>query len=155
MPRPTKPRWVEFSPHVTYFKPAGVPMSQLQEIRLGVDEAEALRLKDLVGLEQENCAKRMNLAQSTFQRLLTSARRKVSAALIQGKAISISGGNYEITPRSLVCDDCTNEWINKRRDELESSCPACGSQNISPEAGPTRRRRRGRGLGNGRGGQKR
>lgn len=149
MARPTKPRWVEFTPDVTYFKPAGVPMPELAEVVLGVDEVESLRLKDLIGLDQEECARRMNLAQSTFQRILTSARRKVSEALIEGKAISISGGNYEITPRSFSCPQCSNEWTNKRRTSLGDSCPNCGNPDIEAElSAPGRRRMRGqRGRG--------
>ena len=46
MPRPTKPRWVEFIPDVTYFKPAGVPMSELEEVALGVDAVSYTHLPD-------------------------------------------------------------------------------------------------------------
>ena len=98
MPRPVKPRRVEFGPEATYFKPAGVRMRDLAEVRLGLDEVEAIRLKDLVGLEQEECAARMGVAQSTFQRILTAARNKVASALIEGKALRVEGGNYLISP---------------------------------------------------------
>lgn len=94
MPRPIKPRWVEFLPGVTYFKPAGVPLSVLDEVALGIDELEALRLKHVMGLDQEECAKRMKVAQSTFQRILASAHSKVASALVEGKAIRIGGGHY-------------------------------------------------------------
>jgi predicted DNA-binding protein (UPF0251 family) len=110
MPRPRKPRFVEFLPAVTYFKPAGVPMAVLDEICLGVDELEALRLKDLEGLEQEECAKRMNLAQSTFQRLLSSAREKLTRGIVEGKAIRIEGGNYRYVARRFLCPDCGTRW---------------------------------------------
>lgn len=130
MPRPTKPRWVEFFPAVTYFKPAGVRMRDLEEVSLGVDEMEALRLKDLMGLEQEDCAKRMNLAQSTFQRLLTTARGKVSTALIEGKALRIEGGNYLVSPSVFTCRDCGREWPNQWRGQQQVKCPYCGGRNI-------------------------
>ena len=110
MPRPRKPRFVEFLPDVTYFKPAGVPMSALDEICLGVDELEALRLKDLENLEQEECARRMNLAQSTFQRLLSSAREKLTRGIVEGKAIRIEGGNYRYVARRFQCPDCGTRW---------------------------------------------
>lgn len=89
MPRPIKPRRVFFTPNVTYFKPRAVPLSILEEVNLSVDELEALRLYDLEGLEQEKAAKKMKISQSTMQRILTSARKKVSQALIEGKAIKI------------------------------------------------------------------
>ena len=47
MSRPPKCRRVEFLPNVTYFKPAGIPLGVLDEMRLSVEEAEAIRLKDL------------------------------------------------------------------------------------------------------------
>ena len=53
MPRPPKCRRVAFLPDVTYFKPAGIPLRALEEVQLSVEEAEAIRLKDLEGLEQE------------------------------------------------------------------------------------------------------
>ena len=61
-----------------------------------VDEYEAVRLKDLEGLEQEDCAKKMNISQPTFHRLVLSARKKIADAIINGKAIRIEGGNYRI-----------------------------------------------------------
>lgn len=131
MPRPTKPRWVEFVPTVTYFKPAGIRMRELEEVSLGVDEVEALRLKDLLALEQEDCAKRMNLAQSTFQRILTAARAKLSRAIIEGKALRIEGGNYLVSKSVLTCKDCGLEWPNQRKGRQQFSCPSCGSTNVS------------------------
>jgi hypothetical protein len=89
MVRPIKPRRVVFNPDVIYFKPRAVPLSELKEVGLGVDELEALRLCDLKGLKQEATAKKMKISQSTLQRTLTSARKKVAAALIKGKAIKI------------------------------------------------------------------
>lgn len=89
MPRPRKPRCVQFTPSVRYFKPAGVPLRTLEEVRLSVDEIESLRLKDVEGLVQEECARQMQLSQSTFQRILAGARAKVSMALVFGKAIRI------------------------------------------------------------------
>ena len=130
MPRPTKPRWVEFVPTITYFKPAGVRMRDLEEVSLGVDEVEALRLKDLLDYEQEDCAKRMNLAQSTFQRILAGARQKVSKALIEGKALRIEGGNFLVSKPVLVCKECGLEWPDQRSGTKPVRCPSCGSPNI-------------------------
>ncbi len=89
MTRPVKPRRVAFNPNVTYFKPRAVPLSELEEVDLNIDELEALRLCDLKNLNQEQAAKRMKISQSTLQRILTSARKKIADALIHGKAIDI------------------------------------------------------------------
>jgi predicted DNA-binding protein (UPF0251 family) len=96
MPRPRLCRRVWLEPNTTYFKPAGIPVRKLEEVVLTVDEFEAIRLKDLEGLEQEEASKKMNISQPTFFRLLDSARKKISDAIINGKAIKIEGGNYKL-----------------------------------------------------------
>lgn len=89
MVRPIKKRKVIFDPNVTYFKPRAVPLAELEEVDLASDELEALRLCDFQKLGQTRAAKKMGISQSTLQRILTSARRKIAEALIKGKAIKI------------------------------------------------------------------
>jgi len=89
MVRPIKPRRVTFDPNITYFKPRAVPLSALEDVELGADELETIRLCDLKGLEQIKAAQKMRISQSTLGRILTSARRKIAQALIEGKAIKI------------------------------------------------------------------
>jgi len=89
MARPIKPRRVLFDPDVIYFKPRAVPLSELEEVDLGRDELEALRLCDFKNLDQVEAAKKMRISQSTLQRILSSARQKVAEALTEGKAIKI------------------------------------------------------------------
>ena len=89
MARPIKPRRVFFDPNVTYFKPRAVPLAMLEEVGLNIDELEALRLCDYKNLEQTEAAKKMKISQSTLQRILTSVRKKLAQALIEGKAIKI------------------------------------------------------------------
>ena len=146
-----QPLWrrVDFLPKITSFKPAGVPLAQLQEIRISVEEAEAIRLKDLEGLEQEECAQKMNVSRSTFARILLAARQKMADALLNGKAIRIEGGNYELTKRNFRCGN-GHEWevpfetMIKKPPEI---CPTCNSANImtlwpwKPGAGGGRRLR--------------
>jgi hypothetical protein len=59
-------------------------------VELGAEEAEALRLKHIKELEQTEAAEKMGVSQSTFQRILASAHKKITEALIYGKAIKIS-----------------------------------------------------------------
>ena len=89
MVRPRLCRRIRFNPNITYFKPQGVPMRYLEVIELTTEEAEALRLRNIKDLEQEEAAKKMNTSQSTFQRILSSAYKKITEALIEGKAIKI------------------------------------------------------------------
>lgn len=88
--RPRGLRRINFLPQVIYFKPRGLPLSKLAEISLSAEELEALRLKNIEELDQSECAKKMNTSQSTFQRILTSAYKKISEALINGKAIRLN-----------------------------------------------------------------
>ena len=89
MVRPRKPRKIFFDPNVDYFKPRAVPLSMLEEVNLMPDELEALRLCDLKNLSQAAAARKMKISQSTLQRILTSARKKIARALVGGKAIKI------------------------------------------------------------------
>jgi len=95
MVRPSTCRRVKLEPNVTYFKPRGISLIELEEVMLQVDEFEAVRLKDLEGFEQEKCAKKMKISQPTFHRLVLSARKKIADAIINGKAIKIEGGNFK------------------------------------------------------------
>ncbi|OGZ33452.1 MAG: hypothetical protein A2174_01360 [Candidatus Portnoybacteria bacterium RBG_13_41_18] len=89
MPRPRLCRRVRFNPRVIYFKPRGVPLRFLSVVQMTTEEMEAIRLRHINNLEQIEAAKKMNTSQSTFQRILTSAYKKIADALINGKAIEI------------------------------------------------------------------
>lgn len=90
MPRPRLCRRINFNPGVRYFKPQGIPIRELDEVELTLEELEALRLKNIEGLEQTEASIKMKTSQSTFQRILASAYQKVSDALVKGKAIKIN-----------------------------------------------------------------
>ncbi len=123
MPRPFKPRRVSTMPRYTYFKPTGIPMPLLEEVVLTVDEVEALRLKDIEKLEQHECAERMDVAQSTLQRILVSAREKLTRAIIEGKALRIHGGPYALSS-DQVCPRCRRQ--RRRAANREAyECPEC------------------------------
>ncbi len=99
MPRPRLRRRVGREPGVTYFKPAGIRMVDLKESILTVDEFEAVRLKDLQELDQEEAAKKMEISQPTFHRIVLAARKKIADAIVNGKAIKIEGGSYRLSKR--------------------------------------------------------
>ena len=96
MPRPRRWRRVWFDPSVTYFKPAGVRRRDLKESVLGVDEFEAVRLKDMLGLGQKEAAEKMNISQPTFHRLVLGARKNIADAIVNGKSIRIRGGDFKM-----------------------------------------------------------
>ena len=127
-------RKVSSLPLVNYFKPAGIRMAELSEVQLLVEEAEAIRLKDLEGLEQEDCAQKMNISRSTFSRLLDSARQKIADALLNGKAIRIEGGNFEMAIRRFRCLE-GHEWEVPFETMISAPpevCPECDTPSIMP-----------------------
>lgn len=101
MPRPRFRRQIGYLPFVNYFKPAGVRIADLDEVVIQHDELEALRLKDLLGLTQEEAARQMGVSQPTLHRLLTSAHMKMADALVNGKALRIEGGEVIIAANNL------------------------------------------------------
>lgn len=94
MPRPKRERQVNSTPTVTYFKPRGVPLMDLEEVRLAVEGLEAIRLADDLGLTQTEAAQTMGVSRHTFGRVLAEARQAVARALVGGRALRIEGGHW-------------------------------------------------------------
>ncbi|MBE6441533.1 MAG: DUF134 domain-containing protein [Desulfovibrio desulfuricans] len=94
MARPRHCRYVAQQPGATYFKPCGVPLRLLDEVRLPVEGLEALRLSDMEGLNMSEAAARVRVSRFTYARTLAAARRAVAEALVAGKALRIGGGAY-------------------------------------------------------------
>jgi predicted DNA-binding protein (UPF0251 family) len=99
VPRPRKRRILTQAPRPAIYKPAGVPLDGLRHVTLLHEELEALRLADLEGMTQTEAATHMGVSRSTFQRIVTHARRNVALALIEGQALQIEGGTFEVSPR--------------------------------------------------------
>ena len=89
MPRPKICRRIRFDPNITYFKPQGIPMRDLDIVEITVEEMESYRLRHVKGLDQEKSAEEMKTSKGTYQRILYSANKKIADALINGKAIKI------------------------------------------------------------------
>ncbi len=97
MARPRLCRWIGKEPGATCFKPLNGDPSADDEVIMGYDELEALRLKDVLGLEQDGAASKMGISQPTFCRLIASARRKVATSVVEGRVLKVSGGDYRIS----------------------------------------------------------
>jgi len=150
MSRPVKLRCVAQLPGAGFFRPVGIPANVLQGVCLSVEEVESIRLKDLEGLEQEECAQRMHISRPTFHRILESARGKLADALINGKAIQIEGGNFSLPQSRFRCNNDGHEWnvpFEALANRLSLSCPRCASANIQPMPLPPFGFGRGRGRG--------
>jgi uncharacterized protein len=92
MPRPKCCRMVGALPTADYFKPRGIPLTDLEEVVLTIDEFETLKLADFEQLYQERAANNMKVSRQTFGRIILSAHFKIADALIHGKALKIEGG---------------------------------------------------------------
>ena len=130
--KPRKKRDVLFAPGASYFKPRGIPMVYLDIVSLTIDEYESIRLADLEDLKHDDAAKHMNISRPTFTRLLESAHKKISDAIVNGKAISISGGDYRILGKRMRCRKCGFFWnyedIEGREENIK--CSQCDSTDI-------------------------
>lgn len=96
MPRPKCNRQICGIPDKNYFKPRGIPGTELEEIVLSLDEFEAIRLADYEQLYQEKAAARMHISRQTFGRIVASARKKIADVLINAKALKIEGGKVTL-----------------------------------------------------------
>jgi uncharacterized protein len=126
MPRPKCCRRVGALPVCPIYKPAGVPVSNLREVSLEVDEFEALRLADYEGLYQEQAAVRMGVSRQTFGRIVEAARKKVAQALVEGCALRIEGGRIEMAEtRAFECGECEHVWEVPFGTGRPAECPSC------------------------------
>ena len=129
MARPIKCRKVEFFPGTTYFMPSGKEKQEVKEIKLKIEELEAMRLKDIEGLTQQECADEMEISRQTFQNIIDSGRKKVALALTEGLAINIKGGNFAFSFCEIKCKSCNKTYgINYIKDKNE--CPSCNSKKV-------------------------
>jgi len=131
MPRPRKCRRVCCDPKSDYFKPRGIPVRELEEVDLAMDELEAVRLADLEGMYQEEAASKMNVSRQTFGNIIDSAHKKIADALLNGKALKIAGGVYTVAGmRKFKCYACNHVWGTPYGTGRPRECPQCRDANI-------------------------
>ena len=145
MVRPRKCRSIRFSPKITYFKPQGVSLQSLEVENLLLDEIEALRLSEIESLSQAEAAEKMQVHQSTFHRILASARRKIALALINGRAIKINASNEGDTMPNK--DGTGPEGKGPMTGRRQGRCKDASETEVPPRRGLGRGQGLGRGLG--------
>lgn len=130
MPRRTRCRIVGFFPSTTSFAPIDGKDKELKKIELKIEELEAMRLKDIIGLSQQDCADRMGISRQTFQNIIDSARHKVALALTEGLGIEIRGGDFTSDLCEVKCNSCNTIYkVKYLRDRFV--CPVCNSNRVS------------------------
>ena len=105
MARPQKRRCICSVPQVTGFSPQGEAPDG--RVNLTYDEYEVIRLLDHLQLTQEECARRMAVSRSTVTRIYEEARRKMADMLVNGRALTIGGGDV------IVCTEMRPECVNE------------------------------------------
>jgi uncharacterized protein len=159
MPRPKRFRKVLEEPQIRCFKPERESIDSIEPIKITIDEFEAIRLRDYHDIQQKRSAEIMGISQPTFHRILTSVRKKISKALIDGKTIIIVGEDYITDKKRYKCNICGFEWLSPEKEY--EKCPDCQSKDIiivleddtpPTKTGPSLLQRRsfgGRGMGAG------
>jgi uncharacterized protein len=137
-------RRVSCLPKATYFKPREIPLCDLKIINLSIEELEAIRLCDLLQVEQNEAADTMGISRKTFWNDLQKARNKVADALVNGKAIEISGGEYVNSGEcnvEFLCRSCGHIWKSPCDAGRPECCPECKSNGIYRKGGDGRGKR--------------
>ncbi len=134
MSRPKNNRIVHEPPIFTDFKPIGVRGVSLEQVIMSLDEYEAFRLADHIGLSHEEAAEEMEISRPTFSRLIEKARTKIADFIINGKVLNIDGGNVHFRNNIIKCQSCGQMFKTKFSDPI-TECPACHSQNLLNLAG--------------------
>lgn len=115
MARPKKLRKVSVIPKFKNFKPSGIKCNDLEKITLKIEELEALKLRDIDKLEQAACAKKMEVSRQTFQLIIKKAHEKVSTSLIEGRCLTIEGGDFIRKNTSYDCPKCGKKHAIKKK----------------------------------------
>jgi len=134
MTRPKNNRIVHEPPLFSVFKPVGIRGMSSDQISMSLDEFEALRLADHLGLSHAEASDEMEISRPTFSRLIEQARKKIADFLIQGKLLVIEGGNVHFRKNIIRCQDC-GQMFNMNFSEAITECPACHSKNLLNLAG--------------------
>ena len=130
--RPQKKRIVAYNPSVSYFKPRGIPMLELDEMQLTIDAYEAVRLSDLEGMSHEEAGQAMGVSRATFGRIILKARKVIANAIVNGKAIKIEGGTYALVEdkRVFMCNACRHRWEAPLGTGKPKACPTCKADTV-------------------------
>jgi predicted DNA-binding protein (UPF0251 family) len=131
MARPRKRRMVDFEHGLRHFKPEGGSPEPPEEVRLTIDELEAMRLSYLEKLNQSDAAACMEIHQSTFQRTLKKTLEKVTEALVYGKVIRIEGGDYRMPGGDSTGPTGKGPGVGSRKGR-----DRCKSLEEGPSGGP-------------------
>ncbi|MEI7596195.1 MAG: DUF134 domain-containing protein [Bacteroidota bacterium] len=124
MARPQKSRNIVNPPIMKGFKPYGLPLCEIEPIKLKFEEYESIKLINYEMLSQEDAATLMNVSRPTITRIYNKALKIIAQAFVEGKAIEIEGGNYTFEKDWFKCKKC-----HKLIDGIENhvKCKNCNA----------------------------
>jgi uncharacterized protein len=128
MARPRRFRRILEEPHIRCFKPDRENIDLNKPVKITIDEFEAIRLRDYHDIQQKRSAELMGISQPTFHRILTSARKNIASALVEGNSIIIVGEDYITDKKKYKCNTCGFEWRSPEKEY--DKCPDCESKDI-------------------------
>lgn len=128
MSRPRRIRKIRNQPRIRCFKPEDDEKEPLSVIEITIDEFEAIRLRDYHDIQQKKSAELMEISQPTFHRIISSARKKIARALIEGSTIIITGDDFMTENKEYKCNVCAFKWSSPKK--VYEKCPDCDSENI-------------------------
>jgi uncharacterized protein len=127
MTRPKRQRRICSPPLMSGFKPFGIRACQGEMLILAFDEYESIRLCDYENLTQEEASEKMNISRPTFTRIYEKARKIIAKAFVEGKAISIQGGNVQLENQWFKCSKCFDTF---QVGQHKKCCEDCDSNNL-------------------------
>lgn len=122
MGRPKKLRRICSMPRHTLFGPLNRDLESLECIKMSVDEYEVIRLIDLEGLTQEECARQMDIGRTTVQSIYSRARKKLAQVLVEDYILHITGGKFNLYHRHGRSEKCGKGCQNGRRGNYSREC---------------------------------
>ncbi len=130
MARPQKARKINNPPGMKGFKPFGLPYCKLEAVKLKFEEFESIRLVNYALLPQEEAAKQMNVSRPTFTRIYNRALKMIAKSFVEGKAIEIEGGNYELEKDWYRCKKCYKLIQGLENHSKCENCTAFGENEL-------------------------
>ncbi len=122
MARPKKSRKVLTPPKMKGYKPFGLPLCEIEMVKLKFEEYESIKMVDYDGLSQDQGAEQMNISRPTFTRIYNKALKTIAKAFVEGKAIEIDGGNFFFEQDWYRCKRC-NKLIEGLDNHIK--CEGC------------------------------
>lgn len=128
MARPKKCRRICGMPQIDGFVPllresAAEAQDSYPPVEMTLEEYESVRLIDLLGCTQEDCARQMEVARTTVQAVYDSARKKLAEALVRGRALAIRGGSYVLCPQAgQCCGENCGSCVRCAEDRCSGCC---------------------------------